>query len=278
MNTLTVIKSLYPEMTESEKGIADFILGKPEQVFQMNIKDLASVTGVSIPTITRFSKRLNFDGYKDFKIALVRDISVGFHFQPDTISGESVEKMTRSLFEKEISIFRETMESLDYTAIEKAAQALMKAERILLFSVSSSNPATLDCLWKLSMAGFTCIHSEDIYTQEMIAHNSGKQDAALCITFSGRSKEVVECMKAAYENGAATICITSFMDSPVTKYAKIKLFSAPVAANYQQIDLPSKLSHMIIFDAVYLYIIMKGGGSISENINKNEANLLKHRI
>lgn len=278
MNTLTLIKSLYPEMTESEKGIADFILGKPEQLFQMNIQDLAAAADVSIPTVTRFSKRLDFEGFKDFKISLVRDISVGFHFQPDTLSDESVEKMTRSLFEKEISIFRETMESLDYKAIERAAQALLKADRILLFSVSSSNPATLDCLWKLSMAGFTCIHSEDVYTQEMIARNSGKKDAALCISFSGRSKEVVDCMRTAYENGAATICITSFMDSPVTKFSKIKLFSAPVAAAYQQIDLPSKLSHMIIFDAVYLYIILKGGEAVANNINKNEANLLKHRI
>ena len=278
MNTLTHIKSLYPEMTASEKGIADFILDYPEHIYDLNIQELARTAKVSIPTVTRFAKRLDFEGFKDFKIALVRDISVGYHFQPDDIEAESVEEVTRNVFRKQISIFSETVENLDFTSVERAARAILEADRVLFFSVSSSNPATLDCFWKLSMAGFTCVHSTDLYTQEIIAENARKGDAAVCISFSGRSREVVECMKKARDNGAETICITSFIDSPLTKYSNIKLFSAPVAANYQQIDLPSKLSHMAIFDSIYLYIILKGGAAVSKSINKNEANLLKHRM
>lgn len=278
MNTLTLIKSLHPEMTVSEKAIADFILEKPELIYELNIQELARMVEVSIPTVTRFAKRLDFDGFKDFKIALVRDISVGFHFQPDDIEAESVEEVTRNVFRKQISIFSETVENLDFASVERAAQAILEAERILFFSVSSSNPATLDCFWKLSMAGFTCVHSSDVYTQEIIAQNARKGDTAVCISFSGRSKEVVACMKKARENGAETVCITSFIDSPITKYSTIQLFSSPVAASYQQIDLPSKLSHMAIFDSIYLYIILRGGAAVSQSINKNEANLLKHRI
>jgi DNA-binding MurR/RpiR family transcriptional regulator len=58
LNTLTAIKSIYPETTSPEKSIANFILEKPEEIYRLNIQELAARSGVSLPTVFRFAKRL----------------------------------------------------------------------------------------------------------------------------------------------------------------------------------------------------------------------------
>lgn len=277
INILTKIKSVYPDITSAEKQIADFILIKPEEIYRFNINELAENAKVSIPTVSRFAKRLGFKGFKDFKVALIRDISVGFHFSPDDIKDDSVEAITKSLFEKEVAHLQETAANLDYTAVKEAAKRIVRADRILFFSVSSSISTTLDFSWKLSLAGFTCCHNADIYYQRILAKNSGKSDVALGVSFSGRSGEVVDCMKNAKENGTQTICLTSFMDAPITQHADVKLFSAPVKAVYQKIDLPSKISHTVILDAIYLYILLKEDKRVAQHISKAEYELLMYR-
>lgn len=277
INTLTKIKSVFPDITAAEKQIADFILAKPEEMYRMNINDLAENAKVSLPTVSRFAKRLGFKGFKDFKVALIRDIGVGFHFSPDDIKSDSVEAITRSLFDKEIANLQETVANLDFTAIEKAAKQIVKADRVLFFSVSSSISTTLDFSWKLSLAGFTCCHNPDIYYQRILAQNSRKNDVALGVSFSGRSREVIDCMKHTKENGTKTICLTTFMDAPITDYADIKLFSAPVEEMYQKIDLPSKISHTVILDAIYLFILLKEDKHVSQRISKTEYELLMYR-
>ncbi|MFP4564193.1 MAG: MurR/RpiR family transcriptional regulator [Spirochaetia bacterium] len=277
INALTKIKSLYPDITQAERRIADFILAKPEEIYRITINEMAGITDVSLPTVYRFAKRLGFKGYKDFKVALIRDIGVGFHFSPDAIRSDGVEAITKSLFDKEIAHLQETAANLDYSAVEAAAKLIVQAERILFFSVSSSISTTMDFAWKLSLAGFTCCHNPDIYYQRILAKNSRESDVAVGVSFSGRTGEVLSCMENAKKNGTKTICLTSFMDAPITGYSDVKLISAPVEAEYQKIDLPSKISHTVILDAVYLYILLKEDKRAAENISKAEHELLMYR-
>jgi RpiR family carbohydrate utilization transcriptional regulator len=277
LNTLTRIKSLYPDISTAERSVADYILGKPEEIYRLNIKQLASKSAVSLPTVHRFARRLGFEGFKDFKVALIRDIGVGLYFSPDDIDQNSTKGIASSLFDKEVSNLRETLANLDYRALEQAAEALGSADRILFFAVSSSVPTAMDFYWKFTMAGFSCFHSPDIYTQTIAATGSRKNDVAVGISFSGGSREVVDCMRIAKQNGSSTVCITTFVNSPITRYSGIRLFTAPVKALYQKIDLPSKISHTAILDVVYLLVLLRDKSRASKYISRAEEELLSHR-
>jgi len=278
MNTLTMIKSCYPDITPAERGIADYILEKPEQIYKLNIKELAARVKVSLPTVFRFTRRLGFQGFKDFKVALIRDISVGLYLSPDAMDSGSVEGVAHGMFENEIANLRETLANVDYASIRKAVTAIGKARRILLFAVSSSVPIAFDFYWKLCLAGFTCFHHTDVYIQKMTARNATPADLAIGVSFSGDSREVVECMRAAKENGARTICLTSFINSSITRFADIKLFTAPVKSLHQKIDIPSRMAQIAILDVVYMLVLLKGGERLGVNISKTEEELLKGRL
>ena len=275
ISCLTKIKTLYPEMTDSEKSIADFILNHPEEIYSLKISNLARETGVSLPTVFRFTRTLGYDGFKDFKVNLVKDMAVGLNISLEDTDGSSLENLTRNIFEIVENNLKETRSLIDYDSLASAIKRIVNAKRLIFFAVSSSLSVAFDSYSKFLRAGFDCLYNSDSYTQRIMSTQCRTGDVVIGISFSGESIEVIECLKNARENGATTICITTFMKSTITKFADIKLFTAPVQSYYQKIDLPSKMSLTAILDVLYLNAVLHDRKKALEYISKSEEELNK---
>jgi DNA-binding MurR/RpiR family transcriptional regulator len=277
INSFTKIKSIYPDLAPSEKSVADYILTHPEEIYKLNIQDLAKRSDVSLPTVFRFTKRLGFSGYKDFKIELVKDIGVGLHISPMEIEGESTEGITKAIFEKEINNLQETLSNINYTELQRAVDSVMHSDRLLFFAVSSSLSVAFDFYWKFSLAGFSCFYNADIYTQKILSTQCRRGDLAIGISFSGETAQTVDCLRNAQENKALTLSVTTFMNSAITKYSDITLLTAPVLSLYQKIDLPSKVSQTAILDVLYLLAVLKNRERATRFISKAEEELSRSK-
>ena len=273
ISCLTRIKTLYPEMTDSEKSIADFILNHPEEIYSLKISALARETGVSLPTVFRFTRTLGYEGFKDFKVNLVRDMAVGLNISIEDIDGTSLENLTRNIFEIVEKNLKETRSLIDYDSLASAIKGIVNARRLIFFAVSSSLSVAFDSYSKFLRAGFDCLYNSDSYTQRIISTQCRKGDVVIGISFSGESIEVIRCLKNARENGAMTVCITTFMKSTITKFADIKLFTAPVQSYYQKIDLPSKMSLTAILDVLYLNAVLHDRKKALKYISRSEEEL-----
>lgn len=263
-------------MTDSERLIAEYILNNPEEIFNLKIEDLAKKLSISLPTVFRFSKKLGFEGFKDFKVALIRDMAIGMNIEVDNIDEDSIESTTKNIFEKICSNLMETLSIIDYDAFSRAVEILTSSRRIIFFAVSYSASAALDAYTKFATAGFNSVYDKESYMQRLISTQCTSKDVAIGISFSGASREVVDCMKNAHDNGAKTICLTSFMKSPITEYSGICIYTAPVHARYQRIDLPSKMSFTAILDALYINSVLKKRESALEYISRTEEELGKY--
>lgn len=256
-NILTLIKTRLPAMTESEKAIAQYIVGHPEEIFNLKIENLSKKLKVSLPTVFRFAKNMGFKGFKDFKVALIRDLALAMNIASDDIKDGSIEAVTKNIFMKFSSNLQETQSLIDYDDIKKAVEMILSAKRIIFFGVSYSASTALDAYTKFLSAGFNCIYNTDAYAQRIISTQCSHKDLAIGISFSGASLEIVDCMKNAKANKAKTISVTSFFKAPVTRYSDICLYSAPVYSQYQKFDLPSKISFAAILDSLYLNSVLK---------------------
>ena len=275
ISCLTQIKTLYPEMTDSEKSIADFILSHPEEIYSLKIGNLARETGVSLPTVFRFTQTLGYEGFKDFKVNLVKDMAVGLNISIEDMNGNSLENLTHNIFEIVEKNLKETRSLIDYDSLARAIKGIVNAKRLIFFAVSSSLSVAFDSYSKFLRAGFDCLYDSDTYTQRIRSTQCRKGDVVIGISFSGESIEVIECLKNARENGAMAICITTFMKSTITKFADIKLFTAPVQSYYQKIDLPSKMSLTAILDVLYLNAVLHDRKKALKYISKSEEELNK---
>jgi len=275
ISCLTKIKTLYPEMTDSEKSIADYILNHPEEIYSLKIGNLARETGVSLPTVFRFTRTLGYEGFKDFKVNLVKDMAVGLNISIEDMDGTNLENLTQNIFEIVEKNLKETRSLIDYNSLAKAIKGIVNAKRLIFFAVSSSLSVAFDSYSKFLRAGFDCLYDYDSYTQRIKSTQCRKEDVVIGISFSGESIEVIECLKNARGNGAMTICITTFMKSTITKFADIKLFTAPVQSYYQKIDLPSKMSLTAILDVLYLNAVLHDRKKALKYISKSEEELNK---
>lgn len=274
---LTKLKTLYPKMTVSEKEIADYILRNPEEIYSITINNIAKKINVSLPTVFRFTNKLGYKGFKDFKIDLIKDMAVGLNIGIEDIIEDSIEGVTINIFNKISNNLNETLSIIDYNELEKAINSIINAKRLLFFAVSTSISVAFDACSKFERAGFCCIFNTDSYSQRVISTQAKKGDTAIGISFSGESPDVIECLKNSRENGAETICVTTFMESSITKYSDIKLFTAPVQYYYQKIDIPSKMSQTVLLDCLYLNIILKNYNKAFRYLSKSEKELESFR-
>lgn len=277
VSILTSLKTLYLDMTDSEKLIADYILNNPEEIYNIKIEELSKKLNVSPPTVFRLAKKLGFEGFKDFKIELIKDMAIGINIEIEDIDSESIEGTTRKIFDKINNNLRETLSLINYDDLGKAVNFILKAKRIIFFAVSSSISVAFDSYSKFLRAGFNCFFNEDTYTQRVISTQCTNKDIAIGISFSGESIEVVECLKNAKNNGASTICVTTFLKSPITEYSDVCLFTAPVHSYYQKIDLPSKMSQTAILDSLYLNTVLRQRKRALDYISRSEEELSRYR-
>lgn len=66
-------------LTANEQRIASFILGHIDEVPQMTIEDLAKKTYTSHSAIVRLAKKLDYDGFKEFKAEIVEIVYRNLH-------------------------------------------------------------------------------------------------------------------------------------------------------------------------------------------------------
>jgi RpiR family transcriptional regulator, carbohydrate utilization regulator len=276
INTLTQLKALSLDMTDSENLIASHILDNPEEIYSLKIEQLARKLNISLPTVFRFAKKLGFEGFKDFKVALIRDMAIGINIEAENIEDDSIEATTRNVFEKVSSNLKETLSIINYDDLSKTVDFIINAKRLIFFAVSYSMPVALDCYSKFLSAGFNCVYDTDTYAQRVISTQCTSKDVAIGISFSGASPEVLDCVSNARQGGAKTICITTFMKSPITEFADISIYTAPVSSRHQRIDIPSKMSYIAILDCIYLSAVLKNRGRALNYISRTEEELGKY--
>ena len=72
MDILPLISSYFPSLSKSEKKVAQYVLSNPDEVIKLQIKELAKLVSVGESTIIRFTRKIGYSGFQEFKIELAK--------------------------------------------------------------------------------------------------------------------------------------------------------------------------------------------------------------
>ena len=75
MSTTLNLKAAYQNLSPAERRVADYVLENPEEASHMTIDCLAANAGVSLPSVTRLTKKLGYAGFSEFMIALAGSVA-----------------------------------------------------------------------------------------------------------------------------------------------------------------------------------------------------------
>ncbi len=246
------------------KRIADYILEHAEACKTITTKNLAAECEVAESTVTRFVHEVGYDSFQEMKIAIAEYLMAsqngethaeGLHVFEDIGRSDSTDTIVSKIYHRNVQTLSNTRQLVNLEKLNLAAEAIENADALLFCCMGSSAVAAEEAVMRFSRAGKKCVLQRDESLQKIQAATSTEKDTVIGISNSGRSTSVIQCLKLAKQNGARTIAVTSFEDSPIVNFADITLFTptknAGQGTGLDWESTSSKIAQIFLIDVLY---------------------------
>ncbi len=271
-NCLVKLQSTLPSLRGVERKAADYILEHPTNVLNSPIATLAAQIGIAESSIIRLCRKLGYSGFSAFKINLASSIHQNVRYTLDdlplTSDALDAPQTMKHVFTQTCVALEQTLQIINYTEFERAADLLRTAKSLVFFGVGSSSPIAQDAYCRFSRLDLNVTYAVDPYAMLLTASHLTDDCAVIGISHTGRSKETLRAMEKAKEQGAHTICITSYPDSPITKYSDVKLVTSASENNVIHEAITSRITHISLLDSMYTFLVIHNYHTSSQKLEK----------
>jgi DNA-binding MurR/RpiR family transcriptional regulator len=270
LNVLNYIKQNLVSFTDRERLIAEYLLTNKKSILGMSAKEIGNVTNTSAPTVVRFSKKIGFNSLNEMKLQLSIDLKVEEENDFQYLAGDlSVKNIMYGIKNSIDSIMNQTTRVLKEEELEKAICALSKSKNIYIFSVGSSSLVGKDFYYKLSRINRVCISHDDTHLQITSSALLQKGDAAIAISYSGQTKEVIMCAENAKKRGIPVIAITkASIDNKLAEISDIVLNVPSVEKSLREGAMSSRISQLAVIDMLFIGMARNNLKQVEEQLRE----------
>jgi DNA-binding MurR/RpiR family transcriptional regulator len=256
---LLTIKNRYADLTTTEQAVADYILQNSQDVIHMPIASFAENAGVVKSAIIRCCKSLGFEGYSDLKIALAMELSQNrkLNYNPYIDTDDDAGAILDKVFSSNVKTLHDTAEKIDRKVLRTAVSLLDQAKIIYIYAIGTSSGIAQEFQYRLMQIGKTALCINDVPTMKVSSLNIKEGDVAIGISHSGRTIATIEALQAAKNQGASTLCITSYPGSKITENSdySIEIYSDEI--DYPMEAISARIAHLSVIDALTIAISAK---------------------
>ena len=241
------IRKLYPELTKSQKLLADCIALSYREVAFLTSSELAARLDVNESTVIRFAQRLGYAGYPELIDDIQRVVREEVHVQSAELEQRAEENPFFAHFSKEIEGLQRIISHVTVGRAELLLNKLGQAGRIFVVGQGISAPlATLASL-SLQSIGLPAAH----YPADPpgLALMLGRVDAetvVLAIAVSSSSPQLARALAQAKHKGAWTLALGCSAISACSQLADVSIHGP---AN-ELLPLPSVAVAAVLIDAI----------------------------
>ncbi len=263
MDAIKIIRQKYKNFSKVNRKIADYILKDPTLVLSLTANEIASNSGTSPASVTRFSKSLTFDSWEGLKLSIAT--KQGAEHAPKTIDPiVAVDDSIDTLCAKVESLLNATIEDLfelvDKQSLRRSIDAIKQAETVYLIGIGSSSLTAYDLYHKFNRAGKKAVFNYDVHMQFEFLNYSKPEDVLIAISYSGMSKEVLIACEIAQKNQTKIIFITRNESERIMKLSD-EVLLVPANEHLLRVGaIASIASTMAVGDVLYL-------GSIQDDLD-----------
>lgn len=257
-NILLIIKRLYPSFHRVEKKIAKFILKNSEKIPYMSIGQISKDLNVAESSIVRFSKTIGLDGFKQLKINLTKSLK-----DPEELIYEDIKKndsqheIINKVFLNSIKTLKESLQTIDENQFSMAVEAILMAKRIEFYGVGSSSILAQDAYYRFMRIGIPVFAVVDPHVSRISASTMDGTCLAIGISYTGRTRDTIETLEIAKNEGAKTMCITCFPRSKITKVSDIQIVTPTSEIKILREAISSRIVQIAIIDSLYTAVALK---------------------
>lgn len=275
MNTLTKLRSM--TFSATEQRIADFIIKHADQLSSYTISTIAQQCQTSKSMVVQLCKVAGFKGYKELCSQLLVEQALGRRQEEPSQSYDDIHpgytpaQIAQVIIHQEILCLQDTMDLIDPAQLEEAVRLLKDADRILLCGVGESGLAAKDLDHKLARIGLNSRYSPDVHCQLLETSSLTENSVCVVISFSGRTRDMIEVCELAHEMGSKVVAITRFGENPVSALADVHLAVASNEGALRVTAMSSRMSTMSLVDVLFACLISDMNERITAQVNRNTA-------
>ena len=263
MGIIIKLNAMKNQLTSIEKKIAEYILEDPERIKNLTTYEIAKNCDTSQASIVRFSKKLGFSGFPDFKLSLSQDIGnrkAESHvniMHEELKSTDSFEIIGKKVATENTRAVNNTYEITDFNELEKAVQAINNARKIMLAGVGFSGIVARDLYFKLMELGKVASFENDSHMQLSYLSTMNENDILFVISHSGKTLELFNLTKVAKNKGIKIITLTSVANNPIRELGDIRLSTVEMKSDFRATALSPRISQLTVIDMIYIKLMLE---------------------
>ncbi|MFM0241600.1 MurR/RpiR family transcriptional regulator [Paraburkholderia phytofirmans] len=225
------IAAAMPTLTPIHRRMGDYVLANLFRAATMRIDELASVVGASVATANRFARALGFDGYPQFREALVRGFEATLapverlrSAQESLAAGDDV---VDASLEQAANNLQATRTAIDSAAAEAAVEAIIAARRVFVLGFGAS--AFLAGLMEHGLMPYhdnvqslALMGGPSHAARRLFASN--ESDLVIGLAFPRYVEDTIKLAHRAAGRGARVLALTDSPRSPLAQFADISLY------------------------------------------------------
>lgn len=274
---LIVEKLKMKEMfSETEEGIADYLLKTGREIEAYSTRNLAEATYTSPATVIRFCKKIGFKGFDEFKEQILKEIcylerqpgevDVNFPFEKGDTIMKAANKISR-LYEETI---HDTMSLMQHKLLQKATTLMKYSQCIHIFSAGTALNQAESFREKMLKIGKHVSITNNLRYQLYEAGCLSSRDVAIIISYSGETDTILQIAEECRRQSVPVIAITSFGENTLSQYAACKLTISTKESMFQNLgDYSSHVSVSLILDILYsAFFLLDYDGNYQKKLEK----------
>lgn len=222
------IKIKIPDLTDSQKVVANYIVENPQKFALCSIRELEKELNTSKSTIVRLAQALGYDGFHNLKSAFLK--SIRHQLDPinryKTFLSEHNEESDylESIVEETINNMNSTLLLVDREQYKKAVDLIKNSGHLYTIGLGISTylAEIASYLFNRVSIKATSMSYEGLSFTEQIV-NLSKEDVILVFSFPTYSEETIQAACYAQEKQIKVISITDKATSKIIQYSDIVL-------------------------------------------------------
>jgi RpiR family carbohydrate utilization transcriptional regulator len=268
MNLLDQIRTRLDKFNKSERKVADVILKDPETATRMSIATLAQASSVSEPTVNRFCRNFDTSGYPDFKIQLAQSLAGGTPYVSRNVEqDDTAEDYTDKIFTSTIMALDSSRKTANPAMITKAVDFLIQAKQIFFCGLGASGPVAQDAQHKFFRFNLPVSAHEDVLMMRMLAAAAHTGDVFVVISYTGRTRDLVEVAKIARNNGATVLGVCAD-HSPLAQECTVHLATPMPEDTDVYMPMISRIVQLTMLDVLATGVTLRRGVDFHAHLKK----------
>jgi DNA-binding MurR/RpiR family transcriptional regulator len=221
---------------ELETSLYNYIIQNSDKVAYMRIRELANETHVSTASILRFCRKLNCEGFSEFKVKLKMHVE------------ENKKTIIKSSQHSVVEFFERTLKGDIEEKIKNAARFITKADHVIFIGIGSSG-----ILAEYGARYFSSLGKFSLYIKDphFPIHSKLRNNSiTIALSVSGENHFTVTHLNQLKQEGSKIISITNNKLSTIAKMSDLNIPYYVTEEFYEEANITTQVPVVYILESL----------------------------